>query len=104
MKKTETKTQTQEIIPAHPYEVGQSYFIRTVTMNYTGKLVRVTANELVFEKAAWIADTGARLSDFLKGSTTSSTEIEPFHGQVIVPRSSLIDATPWTAELPTSQK
>jgi hypothetical protein len=87
-----------------PYEVGKAYFIRTVTMNYTGKLVRVTAGELVLEDAAWIADTGTRLSTFLKGEFSSSTEIEPFAGAVVVPRTSIIDATQWAVALPREPK
>jgi len=30
-----------------PYEVGKNYFIRTVTMSYTGKLIWVGEKELV---------------------------------------------------------
>ena len=41
-----------------PYEVGKNYFIRTVTMSYTGKLIWVGEHELVLESPAWIADSG----------------------------------------------
>jgi hypothetical protein len=40
-----------------PWEIGKSYFVRTVTMAIHGKLVDVTQQELVFVNAAWIADT-----------------------------------------------
>lgn len=85
----------------HPYQVGQNYFIRTVTHYYTGRLVRVTQKELVLEDAAWIADTG-RFHDALKNGTLS--EIEPFPSPVIVGRGAVIDATLWTHELPRNQK
>ena len=35
-----------------PWEIGKNYLIRTVTMIDTGKLVAVTAQELVLESAA----------------------------------------------------
>lgn len=87
----------------HPYKVGRPYFIRTVTHHLTGKLVRVTAKELVLESAAWIADDG-RFHDALK--TGKLNEVEPFPSQceVIVGRGSVIDAVEWLHDLPTSQK
>ena len=89
---------------AMPYPVGKSVFIRTVTMNYTGKLVACNPSELVLEEAAWIADTGSRFSDFLKGEFNSSTEIEPFSSLVIVPRNAIIDVTLWTSALPREKR
>lgn len=88
----------------HPYEVGKSYFIRTVTMAYTGKLEKVYEQELVLSSASWIADTGTRLSDFLKGNFNSSTEIEPFENIVIIPRGSIVDISIWGSQLPREQK
>lgn len=75
----------------HPYKIGRNYFIRTVTHHFTGKLVKVTAKELVLESAAWIADDG-RFYDALK--TGKLSEIEPFPEglEVIIDRGSLIDA------------
>ena len=73
-----------------PWEIGKNYLIRTVTMIPTGRLVAVTAQELVLEDAAWIADTG-RFSEALK--TGKFNEVEPFPaGKVIVGRGALIDA------------
>ena len=74
----------------HPWQIGKIYLIRTVTMIQTGRLKRVTAQELVIEEAAWIADTG-RFADGLKSLEFS--EVEPFpDGEVIVGRGGLIDA------------
>lgn len=73
-----------------PWEIGQNYLIRTVTMIDTGKLVAVYPQELVLEQAAWIADTG-RFSGSL--SSCEFNEVEPFpDGQVIIGRGSVIDA------------
>lgn len=74
----------------HPWKLGSVYLIRTVTMIQTGRLKRVTAQELVLEDAAWIADTG-RFANALVSMDFS--EIEPFPaGDVIVGRGSVIDA------------
>ena len=86
---------------SHPYQVGKNYFIRTVTHYYTGKLLRVTAKELVLSDAAWIADSG-RFHDALK--TGNLNEVEPFTGDIIVGRGAVIDAVIWTHDLPKAQK
>ena len=84
-----TKRVIQPADPAeHPYQLGKNYFIRTVTHYYTGRLVRVTAQELVLEDAAWIADTG-RFANALE--TGELQEVEPFPvGQVIVGRGAVV--------------
>jgi hypothetical protein len=86
-----------------PYpQAGTNVFIRTVTMAYTGRLVDVTANEIVLEEATWIADTG-RFYDFLK--TGKLNEAEPFlAGRVIIGRGSLIDLCEWQHALTREQK
>lgn len=83
------------------FEVGKTYFIRSVTMYYTGRVKRITSHELVLEDAAWIADTG-RFSDCLKEGTFN--EVEPFQEDVIVQRDSIVDATFWTHQLPKEKK
>ena len=75
----------------HFFEVGENYFIRTVTFIYTGKLVAVGGMEIVLEDCAWIADTG-RFADALK-DLKKLNEIEPFpDGRVLIGRGSIIDA------------
>ncbi len=89
-------------MPAHPYPVGEAVFIRTVTMHYTGRLVRVTAGELVLTDAAWIADSG-RFHVALASGTLS--EVEPYpDGEVIVPRDGVIDVCRWMHALPRTAK
>ena|SRR3990167_525754 len=87
------------------WQVGENYFIRTVTMALCGKLIEVTDKELVLEKASWVADTG-RFSDFINnGTLSSSCEVEPFpEGDVIVGRGGIIDATIWKHDLLRKQK
>lgn len=87
---------------SNPYKIGKSYFIRTVTHHLTGRLIKVTAKELVIEEAAWIADDG-RFYDALK--TGNLNEIEPFpDGEVIIGRGSIIDCVEWKHNLPKEQK
>ena len=84
--------------------VGEKYFIRTVTMAILGKLEAIFNNELVLSDASWIADTG-RFHDFIKlGIYSKDIEIEPFANNVIVNRSSIIDATVWGHNLPREQQ
>lgn len=89
-------------IGEHPYEIGENYFIRTVTYHLTGKLVAVFANELVIESAAWIADSG-RFQDALKSCDFSEVEMFPATSPVIVGRGAIVDCCK-IATIPTCQK
>ena len=84
-----------------PINVGENYFIRTVTMYYTGRVKAVNGDVIVLEKAAWIADTG-RFYDFLK--TGEASEVEPFIDDVNIPAGSVVDWTKWSHALLESQK
>lgn len=83
------------------WQVGKSYFVRTVTMHNVGKLKVIEDNELIFEKCSWIADSGI-FHNALKDGTLS--EVEPFVDDVLINRQSIIDATFWDHELPTEQR
>jgi hypothetical protein len=87
----------------HPYTVGNSYFIRTVTHYYTGRLEWVFDCSLVLSDAAWIADTG-RFNEFLR--TGEPSEVEPYPDTMhpIISRSSIVDASPWPHDLPRDVK
>src|SRR3990167_1733649 len=82
----------------HPYQVGKNYFIRCVTHYYAGRLVRVTAQELVLEEAAWIADTGC----FAQAMETGDfSEVEPYPAQeLIIGRGAVVDAIQGSWTLP----
>jgi hypothetical protein len=84
------------------WEIGQPYFIRTITHHLTGRLVEVTDHELWLEDAAWIADDGRFAQAVEEGEFS---EVEPFPSglTVAVGRGSLIDAVKITA-VPRSQK
>jgi len=86
----------------HPFELGKSYLIRTVTMVDVGRVTKVTRHFIVMDNASWIADTG-RFGECLKGPDEFK-EIEPFPYQIYINLDSIIDATPWPFTLPTKSK
>ena len=86
----------------HPYQIGGTYFFRTVTHHHTGRLVKVYPLELVIEDAAWIADDG-RLSEALRTGNFSEVEMFPVGEPVIIGRTSLIDGVK-IPKLPTETK
>jgi hypothetical protein len=88
-------------VDSGPWMVGQNYMVRTVTMTVTGRLLAVHQHELLLGEAAWIADTG-RFNEFLKNPEKAS-EVEPFPGDAIVGRGSIVDACVITS-LPRSVK
>ncbi len=84
------------------WKVGESYIIRTVTMILTGRLEKVTEQELVLSTAAWIAETDRFMQTIKEGKLK---EVEPYGDrEVLVGRGSIIDATIWTHPLPKEQK
>ena len=83
------------------WQVGKSYFIRTVTMHVLGKLEKVTDKELLLSTASWVADSG-RFNNFLVTGVVDA--LEPFVNDVIVGRGAIIDATIWDHNLPTDVK
>ena len=104
MKASATKKVVKKVVPQsenHSFEIGKSYLIRSVTMYYTGRLVRITETDLVLEDAAWIADTG-RFHTALK--TGALNEVEPFVNPVILPRGAIVDVTRWNHPLPREQR
>lgn len=87
--------------PTHGFEIGKSYFIRSITMHYTGRVTHVTDSDVWLEDAAWIADSG-RFYDALAHGTLN--EVEPYPHGVAVSRSAIVDFAPWHHDLPRDQK
>lgn len=82
------------------FEVGKSYFIRTVTYHLTGKIVGIDGKFLLLTDAAWIADSG-RFAQAIANGTLD--EVEPV-GEAIVNQDTICDAFPWKHPLPKEQK
>lgn len=84
-----------------PFEVGEKYFIRTVTYFATGKVKRITGNFLELEDAAWIADTGRFNEAIAKGVLN---EVEPVEVPMYINITSITDAFLWKHKLPREAK
>lgn len=84
-----------------PFEVGDAYFIRTVTYFATGRVKAIVGSFLVLEDAAWIADTGRFSAALAKGVMS---EVEPVDTEMFVNTGSITDAFPWKHKLPREQK
>ena len=87
-------TKTPEGLEAY---VGKNIFVRTVTYHYTGLLTALTADMLVLDDAAWIADSGRWSEALVKGSLS---EVEPYPGRVLVARAAIVDLCEWGLALP----
>ena len=87
--------------PEIPFEIGKSYLIRTVTLYYTGRCIKITGKFIQLEEAAWIADTG-RWSE--ASATGLFSEVEPFANNPWVNTDVVIDAQEITYKLPTKIK
>lgn len=83
------------------WDIGNTYFIRTVTMHHVGSLVSFTDDEIILKDASWVADSG-RFSQALKNGVLE--EVEPFSEKVLINRKSIVDATLWNHKLPDSAK
>lgn len=92
-----------QVCECGPYKIGEKYFIRTVTMAYTGIITAVHPNELELASACWIADSG-RFHKALKGEWDSNAEHEPFPASIVIGRGAIIDACPLSCELPKTVK
>lgn len=75
----------------HPFEIGEKYLIRTVTMIHTGMVKEIKGKFMVLQDADWIADTG-RFSKALEDQDNFS-EVEPFKNDAIVNMETIVDAT-----------
>ena len=73
-------------------EIGETYFIRTVTHYFTGRLIWFGDKEIVLEEVCWIADTG-RFNEFMAEKIVNEAEPYPKNSQVIIGRGAIIDMT-----------
>ncbi len=83
-----------------PFSVGKCWFIRTVTYHLVGRVICATPEYLILQDASWVADSG-RFMQAIKDGTLS--EVEPV-GIAVVNRDAIVDAFPWSHDLPKEQK
>lgn len=82
--------------------IGTKVFVRTVTMNYTGRVADLTERWLVLEDCAWIADSGRWMQALANGTLS---EVEPYpDGAVWVAMGAVLDISEWSHDLPRTQK
>jgi hypothetical protein len=72
------------------FRLGHTYFIRTVTNYFTGRLIWVGDKEIALEDVCWIADTG-RFNEFMSKDTWGESEPYPAGVPVVIGRGSIID-------------
>lgn len=82
------------------FEIGKNYYIETLTKYWVGKVVSLSATEVVLQGAAWIADTGL-FTDFLRDGKAQNLEVE-IVGDWQIPVALITGASPWKHKLFTS--
>jgi hypothetical protein len=85
----------------HPYQIGNNYLVKTVTNYFIGELSAVYEQELVLEKASWVADMG-QYSKCLSAGVLD--EVEYFGYPIIVGRGAIVDVVQWWHALPAETK
>lgn len=85
----------------HPFVVGDTLFIRTLTHHFTGKVARVHGAYLLLQDGAWIADDG-RFQQAIDNGTLE--EVEPVQEPFWVNMESVVDVHYWRHALPRDQK
>lgn len=83
-----------------PFEVGKSYFIRTVTYHIIGTVDKISGPFLVLSEASWVADSG-RFSKAIAEGELSEVE---YIGQMFVNTTAIADATRWNHKNPKVTK
>ena len=87
------------------FEIGEKYFIRTVTYHAIGKCVDIVDGFVFLDEAMWVADSG-RLSNALKEGMDkqSSAELEVFPSTLRINISSIVDFTEYEPKIILLQK
>lgn len=85
------------------YPVGKNVIVRTVTMIYTGNLVKVTDTDLVLVDCSWIPETD-RFMQFVANGSVKECEPYPDGLPVFINRGALLDMCELSKSLPRSQK
>lgn len=86
-----------------PYEIGEKYLIRTITMIYTGKLVKVFDKEMVFTNCCWIPET-ERWNESVMDGIFKEIEPYPTESEVIINRGAVLDMVKVNWNLPNEVK
>ena len=102
-KKAVKKTEKKSVKKGTGFIVmGSNYLIRTVTMIYTGKIIKENAESFMVDTCCWIPET-ARWTQCVKNSEFNEVEPYPFDRSVIIFKSGILDMVV-IDKLPTDQK
>jgi len=86
----------------HPLH-GKNVIVRTVTMIFTGRLIKTTRTDLVLEDCSWIPCTD-RYMQFVANGSVKECEPYPDGLPVYINRGALLDVCELREKLPRSQK
>ena len=83
--------------------VGRSYFVRTCTYHYVGRLVAMTPGEIILTNCSWVADSGRF---HIAMATGELNEVEPYPKSALVRlnRYAYVDMSEWDHKLPEDAK
>jgi len=84
----------------HPFKIGESYFIRTVTYHFIGTIKEIMGKWIVLKDASWVADSGRFHVALEKGELS---EVE-YMDKAIINMDTITDATPWNNKNPKESK
>ena len=86
------------------FTIGETYFIRSVTHHYIGKLIGFDRDEkeLILKPCVWVADDG-RFTPALRDGALSEVEPYPPELAVTVNRETFVDASKWLHPIPDKQ-
>ena len=85
---------------SHPFRVGDSYFIRTVTYHFVGTIKEIVGKWIILKDASWVADSG-RFHEALEKGNLSEVE---YMDKAILSMDTITDATPWNSKVPKESK
>lgn len=84
----------------HPFKVGDSYFIRTVTYHFVGTIKEIVGKWIVLKDASWVADSGRFHVALEKGELS---EVE-YMDKAIINMDTITDASLWNNRVPKESK
>lgn len=87
------------------FEVGKSYFIRTVTHHYLGSVVAILPDGIVVKNCVWVADNG-RFHKLTSGEWDEKSEREPYPPEkaVMLYYQGMLDSMEWEWVIPGDVK
>lgn len=80
------------------FEIGECYYVETLTKYYVGRVKSYEGGELVLDDAAWIASTGM-MTEFMKSGESQHLEVEILGNDFGIPMGMITAKAPWPRKL-----